>query len=177
MAQVKPPSATVRFLAERLQEHLDTHDRGEMSAFALRSGVTKSVLSRLLRGIGAGSAETQRKIAAELGLPNLENAVRRWERGEPWREDAPARTVERVDRYASRTIAAAFARAAGEPEAAIVATLAVALDSDQDPGPQFWLDEIRATARAARKVAPTSERDRDVAATKADATRPKIPRR
>ncbi len=74
----------------------------------------------------------------------------------------PDVVVELDERYPSRAEAARFARANGFPEEAIREVLEIALDSDSDPGGDYWYEEIRQAVRRAKGKGPKPMKVTDI---------------
>jgi hypothetical protein len=85
---------------------------------------------------------------------------------------AATRKTEKVDRYASRPDVVAMARQDGMPEDALTPVLAMELDSDEDPGPFYWMEQIQAQRTLLRGKAILGTRVRVE-----DAPKPRGPRK
>jgi len=70
---------------------------------------------------------------------------------------AGKRFVDREDRYPSRPPVLAAARAKGIDKAAIDAVAEVRLKGDEDPGTDYWMQEIEAWAARAKRLGLAAE--------------------
>lgn len=169
----KPPSVVVEYLRAKAQEWMRVdRERNTQAVLVARTRLSKSAISQFINGVGLGRRENQDVMAKALGLDpdRLRADAEAWAAANP--NAVPARTVVREDRYPSRAVAIAFARAEGIADDVLAAVAAIALDADEDPGPQFWLDECRSRARA-KRIAPPPVNVSGLAS----ATRPTLPKR
>lgn len=165
----------------RLGRVNDERFDGVARQFSAKAGLSSTHVGQILRG------ETGKRIAAST----IEALARAGDVDVDWLTHGSGdmgtfrqRTVEVDDRYPSRPAGARAARELGLPEAAVAEVLTWQLDSDEDPGSWWWLEQIRGEAdrlrfgtrnRASADVQRAT--DREIAAGKAAANKQRIPKR
>lgn len=145
-------SAYCRHLVEQALDGDDT-----AMAIAARAGIARSQISQLQKRVRGAGLKTRRGIARAFGLTpaQLETDAVAWAQANPEQVIEWIAATGGEARYPSRLPCIRWAREAGYPPEAIAEVASIALDADGDPGPDYWIDQLRA-ARARHELAKAS---------------------
>jgi hypothetical protein len=119
----------------------------------LLGGVSRTTIINI-RDSSRGAGPKVEAAFARLMFGGSVDALRQAASGEKTAHGGGRLAVVRDDRYESRTRAAEAARALGYADLAIEHVQSMSLEGDEDPGAEFWLEQMRAANGKVKRGVP-----------------------